>query len=149
LGFLRRRRAKTPAAPPSTLRKTGDWRRRQTLNFGIWRFCELQGAECVAVQEGIFYHDGLSRHGVQTVLAYKRKHSADGVTGTGSEDLVVVLRAEFVGGIFWQAVQAGALIVATATAEVWEQGVVPFSRSYPLWQFNRHYGEEGSGTKAP
>jgi hypothetical protein len=84
---------------------------KQTLNFGVWRFCELRGADYVAVQEGIFYQDGLSRHGVQTILAYKRKHSADDVTGTGSEDLVVVPRAQFVERIFWEAVQAGALIV--------------------------------------
>lgn len=83
----------------------------QTLNFGVWRFCELRRAEYVAVQEGVFYHDGLSRHGVQTILAYKRKHSADDVAGTGNEDLVVVPRAKFVERIFWEAVQAGALIV--------------------------------------
>src|SRR5262249_19325984 len=47
----------------------------------------------------------------KTILAYKRKHCADDVTGVGSEDLVVVPRTEFVDRIFWEAVQAGALIV--------------------------------------
>jgi hypothetical protein len=65
----------------------------------------------VAVQEGIFYHDGLSRHAVQTILTYKRKHLADDVAAVGSEDLVVVPRAEFVERIFWEAVRASALIV--------------------------------------
>jgi hypothetical protein len=77
----------------------------QTLNFGVWRFCELRREEYVAVQEGVFYHDGLSRHGVQTILDYKRKHSADDVAGTGSHDLVVVPRAEFVERIFWEFVR--------------------------------------------
>lgn len=31
----------------------------QTLNFGVWRFCQLVGTEYVAIQEGIFYGDGL------------------------------------------------------------------------------------------
>ena len=50
----------------------------QTLNFGVWRFCQLEGAEYVAVQEGIFYRDGLTPKDVQTILAYKQKHQADG-----------------------------------------------------------------------
>jgi hypothetical protein len=49
----------------------------QTLNFGVWRFCQRQDGEYVAVQEGIFYRDGLDRKDVQTILAYKEKHLAD------------------------------------------------------------------------
>src|SRR6516164_1609775 len=49
----------------------------QTLNFGVWRFCQLQGTEYVAVQEGIFYRDWLPAKDIQTILAYKRKHLAD------------------------------------------------------------------------
>jgi hypothetical protein len=32
----------------------------QPLTFGAWRFCELQGSEYVAIQEGIFYSDELT-----------------------------------------------------------------------------------------
>ena len=49
----------------------------QTLNFGVWRFCQLRGTEYVAVQEGIFYRDGLADEDIQTILAYKKKHLAD------------------------------------------------------------------------
>jgi len=38
----------------------------QTLNFGIWRFCQLQGEEYVAIQEGIFYRDGLEPKDIQS-----------------------------------------------------------------------------------
>src|SRR5882762_1013642 len=51
----------------------------QKLNFGVWRFCHLQGTEYVAVQEGIFYRDGLARKDIQTILAYKQKQVANGL----------------------------------------------------------------------
>ena len=41
----------------------------QTLNFGVWRFCQLVGTEYVAIQEGIFYRDGLAAKDIQTILA--------------------------------------------------------------------------------
>jgi hypothetical protein len=50
----------------------------QTLNFGVWRFCRMEDAEYVAVQEGIFYRDGLAPKDVQTIVDYKFKHRADG-----------------------------------------------------------------------
>src|ERR1700681_2583395 len=49
----------------------------QALNFGVWRFCQLRGTEYVAVQEGIFYRDGLAQQDIQTILAYKQKRLAD------------------------------------------------------------------------
>src|SRR5215470_20053181 len=48
----------------------------QTLNFGVWRFCQIEDGEYVAVQEGIFYRDGLAPEDVQTILDYKQKHRA-------------------------------------------------------------------------
>ena len=84
---------------------------KQTLNFGVWRFCKLLGGEYVAVQEGIFYRDGLSDGDIQTILAYKRKYSADHLAGAESLDLVVLSRAAFVEKVFWESVRAGALIV--------------------------------------
>jgi len=76
----------------------------QTLNFGVWRFCQLQGTKYVAVQEGIFYRDGLPPKDIQTILAYKQKHLP-------LEELTVLSRAEFVERVFWESVRAGALIV--------------------------------------
>ena len=60
----------------------------QTLNFGVWRFCELRGTEYVAVQEGIFYRDGLDCKDVQTILAYKQEHLADQMTVLSRAELL-------------------------------------------------------------
>ena len=83
----------------------------QTLNFGVWRFCELKGAEYVAVQEGIFYRDGLRRQDIETILAYKQTHLADRLVAGADSELAVLSRAAFVEKVFWESVRAGALIV--------------------------------------
>jgi hypothetical protein len=83
----------------------------QTLNFGVWRFCQLQGTEYVAVQEGIFYRDGLASKDIRKILAYKQKHLADGLVNGADPELTVLSRAEFVERVFWESVRAGALIV--------------------------------------
>ncbi len=84
---------------------------KQTLNFGIWRFCKLQGTEYVAVQEGIFYRDGLASRDIHTILNYKQKHLADGLAIGTDPQLNVLSRAQFVERVFWESVRAGALIV--------------------------------------
>jgi hypothetical protein len=78
----------------------------QTLNFGVWRFCQLQGSEYVAVQEGIFYRDGLAPKDVQTILGYKRKHQANGLAGAANRDLTVHSQSDFIERIFWESVRA-------------------------------------------
>jgi hypothetical protein len=83
----------------------------QTLNFGVWRFCQLQGSEYIAIQEGIFYRDGLDAKGIQTILAYKQKYFADGLLEGARSELTVLSRAAFVEKVFWESVRAGALIV--------------------------------------
>src|SRR5258708_6760768 len=83
----------------------------QKLNFGIWHFCELQGTEYVAVQEGIFYRDALAPKDIQTILTYKQKYLADGISSGSDPELTVLSRAEFIERIFWESVRAGALIV--------------------------------------
>jgi hypothetical protein len=84
---------------------------QQTLNFGVWRFCQLQGTQYVAVEEGIFYRDGLAAEDIQTILAYKQKYLADGLLSGTDQELTVLSRAEFIERIFWESVRAGALIV--------------------------------------
>jgi len=83
----------------------------QKLNFGVWRFCQLQGTGYVAVQEGIFYRDGLAAEDIETTRAYAQKYFADGIANGADEGLVVLSRAEFVERVFWESVRAGALIV--------------------------------------
>src|SRR5712691_9056369 len=76
----------------------------QKLNFGIWRFCQLQGTEYVAIQEGIFYRDGLDVKDIQTILAYKQQYLADGLVSGADRELTVLPRAEFIERIFWESV---------------------------------------------
>jgi hypothetical protein len=83
----------------------------QKLNFGVWRFCQLQGTEYVAVQEGIFYRDGLARKQMQTIREYKKRHLADGLINGADRELSVLSRVEFVERVYWESVRAGALIV--------------------------------------
>ena len=83
----------------------------QRLNFGIWRFCQLEGTEYVAVQEGIFYRDGLSAKDVKTILTYRDKQSADQLASGADTTLTVLSQAAFIEKIFWESVRAGALIV--------------------------------------
>ena len=83
----------------------------QTLNFGVWRFCQVEGAQFIAVQEGIFYRDGLTPRDVQTILDYKQKHRADGLATGADQELSVLSQSEFVERILWESVRAGALIV--------------------------------------
>ena len=83
----------------------------QTLNFGVWRFCQLQGGEYVPVQEGIFYRDGLAAKDIQTILTYKQKYLADQLVRGADTELAVLSRAAFVEKVFWESVRAGALIV--------------------------------------
>ena len=81
----------------------------QKLNFGVWRFCQLQGTEYVTVQEGIFYRDGLDPTDIQTIVAYKQK--ADRSLKPADPELIVLSRSAFVERVFWESVRAGALIV--------------------------------------
>jgi hypothetical protein len=83
----------------------------QTLNFGVWRFCQFQGTEYVAVQEGIFYHDGLAREDMERILGYQQKYLADQLVGGADSELSVLSRSAFVEKVFWESVRAGALIV--------------------------------------
>jgi hypothetical protein len=83
----------------------------QKLNFGVWRFCQLQDGEYVPVQEGVFYRDDLDDKDVGTIRAYAQNHLADGLIKGADTDLTMLPRSAFVERIFWEAVRAGALIV--------------------------------------
>jgi hypothetical protein len=83
----------------------------QTLNFGVWRFCQLQNTGYVAVQEGIFYRDGLARQDIETILGYQHEHLADHLAGGADSELTALSRTGFVEKVFWESVRAGALIV--------------------------------------
>ena len=83
----------------------------QKLNFGVWRFCELQDGTYVSLQEGIFYRDGLPAKDVQKVVRYAKNKLADRLVPGAERELVLLTRSDFVERIFWESVRAGALIV--------------------------------------
>ena len=83
----------------------------QPLHFGVWRFCELQGTEYIAIEEAIFYADGLMGKDIQTIRRYAGHHLPDGLGSGADRKLRILSRAEFVERVFWESVRAGALIV--------------------------------------
>ncbi len=83
----------------------------QRLNFGVWRFCELQDGDYVSIQEGIFYRDGLPAKDILEVVRYAKNKLADRLVQKADRELVVLTRSEFVERVFWESVRAGALIV--------------------------------------
>jgi hypothetical protein len=64
----------------------------QTLTFGVWRFCQLQGTEYVALQEGIFYRDDLDGEGIERIRNYASSHRANGLSKGASNELEVLTR---------------------------------------------------------
>jgi hypothetical protein len=83
----------------------------QKLNFGIWRFCELQDGVYVSLQEGIFYGDGLPTKDVHKIVRYAKSRLADRLVPGADRELVVLTRSEFVERVFWESVRAGGLVV--------------------------------------
>lgn len=78
----------------------------QKLNFGVWRFSKLEDGEYVALQEGIFYRDGLPSKDVRRIVRYAQDKFADGVVSDANRELVVLAQAEFVERVFWESVRA-------------------------------------------
>lgn len=83
----------------------------QKLNFGVWRFCELQGGVYASLQEGIFYRAELPANDVQKIIGYAKNKLADRLVPEADRELVVLTRSEFVERVFWESVRAGALVV--------------------------------------
>jgi hypothetical protein len=83
---------------------------RQDLNFLWWRFCELRVGTYVCQQEGLVYADTLDGASIDLIHAYARSKRAQVEDGC-PENILVQSRTEFVDGEFWQAIQAGAVIV--------------------------------------
>jgi hypothetical protein len=82
----------------------------QDLNFLWWRFCELRAEKYVCQQEGLVCADSLDKPSIDLMHAYARSKRAPVEDGC-PEDILVQSRTEFVDGEFWQAIQAGAVIV--------------------------------------
>ncbi len=83
---------------------------RQDLNFLWWRFCELKDDKYVCQQEGVVYADKLDRKSIRLIRNFARGKQAAVEKGC-PKDILVQSRTRFVSGEFWQAIQAGAVIV--------------------------------------
>jgi hypothetical protein len=83
---------------------------RQDLNFLWWRFCELKEGRYICQQEGLVYADNLEAKSIQLIRTFAHDKPADVEDGC-PKDILVQSRTEFVDGEFWQAIQAGAVIV--------------------------------------
>lgn len=83
---------------------------RQDLNFLWWRFCELKNGIYVCQQEGLVYADNLDPASIDLIKTFARNETAKVEEGCPQE-ILVQSRTEFVDGEFWQALQAGAVIV--------------------------------------
>jgi len=83
---------------------------RQDLNFLWWRFCELKSGKYICQQEGLVYADLLDAPSIDLIRAYALSKRAQVEEGC-PENILVQSRTEFVDGEFWQAIQAGAVIV--------------------------------------
>lgn len=83
---------------------------RQDLNFLWWRFCELKEGRYICQQEGLVYADSLDAKSTQLIRGFAHNKPAE-VEDRCPKDILVQPRTEFVDGEFWQAIQAGAVIV--------------------------------------
>jgi hypothetical protein len=83
---------------------------RQDLNFLWWRFCELKEGRYICQQEGLVYADDLDAKSIRLIRSFAHNQPAKVEDGCPKE-ILVQSRTEFIDGEFWQAIQAGAVIV--------------------------------------
>jgi hypothetical protein len=82
----------------------------QNLTFGFWRFCELRDGRYVALEEGIFYDEGLSPKEIERVRKIARSKKAD-VEDDGCDRVRVYSHSKFITEVLGVAIQAKAFIV--------------------------------------
>jgi hypothetical protein len=82
----------------------------QKLTFLWWRFCELKNGSYSCQQEGVVYADDLDQKAVALIHEYARTLRADVEEGC-PRNISVQSRTDFVNGLFWEAIRAGAVIV--------------------------------------
>jgi hypothetical protein len=82
----------------------------QSLTFGFWRFCELRDGRYAALEEGIFYDEGLTPKEIEPVRDIARSRKAD-VEDDGCDRIRVYSRSKFITHVLGLAIQAKAFIV--------------------------------------
>jgi hypothetical protein len=85
---------------------------RQTLNFGVYHFCERDSGGHYAVsEEGLFYADDLDNGQLRVLQSYVQKEDVGTIQRCGPK-LKIHTRSVFVEKVMYTAIQAGAAIVA-------------------------------------
>jgi len=84
----------------------------QSLLFGFYRVCKLQGTIYECVEEGILHADDLNRKYLDVINEYARAVSSEVSNSDFDEKIHVYSRSEFVEKIFFDAIRTRSLIVA-------------------------------------
>ena len=86
--------------------------KNQSLLFGFYRVCRLEGNEYVCVEEGIFYADDLKSRYREIICKYARNTPSEVASKDCDETIHVYSRSDFVEKVFFEAIRVKALIVA-------------------------------------
>jgi len=85
---------------------------KQSLNFGVYQFCEADtGGSFACLEEGLFHSDDLAPGSVEVLRKYVRNANRKR-TGIASSKLKLYTRSDFVEKVMYVAIQAGASICA-------------------------------------
>jgi len=84
----------------------------QSLLFGFYRVCRLQGNAYHCVEEGILYADDLTSEYQKVISRYKRAVSSEVVHEDYDARIHVYSRSDFIEKIFFYAIKQRALIIA-------------------------------------
>jgi hypothetical protein len=84
----------------------------QSLLFGFYRVCRLQGSSYHCIEEGILHADDLQPDNVDVLTRYARVSRSEVVNTDYDERIHVYSRSEFVERMFFDAIKAKSLIVA-------------------------------------
>jgi hypothetical protein len=84
----------------------------QSLVFGFYRVCRLQGSTYECVEEGILHADDLDDKYLRVVREYLRTHASEVASSDYDERIHLYSRSEFVEKVFFEAIRSRSLIVA-------------------------------------
>jgi hypothetical protein len=86
---------------------------KQGLTFGCYRRCQLDHDGYYCIEEGLFYADALRKSDLQTLEGYvvDKRNAASVEQFPAKLSLQLMTRSDFVGRIFWRAIQRHELIV--------------------------------------
>jgi hypothetical protein len=84
----------------------------QSLLFGFYRVCRLQGSSYHCIEEGILHADDLRPDYMDVIARYARRSKSEVFTSDYDERIHVYSRSEFVERILFDAVKTKSVIVA-------------------------------------